>query len=164
MSDNCLARNDEVEKVFLDFIEQSPEEGEAHYSLGLLLAEIGKLEEAHSSLAAAVRLLPNRPRVRYNYALILQHLGLRAEAERVLRAAHELGSADPDIVYALAVFYVQERQWDQALFQANKLRELLPPGAPGPPTVDCPDQVSDERRSAVTEGSWGYGRATLRVG
>lgn len=129
---NRQARNGEAEKVFRDLIEQAPEEGEAHYSLGLLLAEMGKLEEAHSSLDAAVRLLPNRPRIRYNYALILQHLGLRTEAERVLQEAHELDSDDPSIVYALAVFYVQGRQWGQALFQAKILQEMLPPGAPGP--------------------------------
>ena len=129
---NQQGRNTESEHVFRDLVALAPEEGEAHYSLGLLMAEMEQLEKARDSLATAVRLLPNRPRVRYNYALTLQHLGLRTEAETALREAHELSPREADIVYALAVFNVQEERWDQALFFARKLQDLVPPGSPGP--------------------------------
>ena len=129
---NQQGRNAEAERVFRDLVDRSPEEGEAHYSLGLLMAEMEQLEKARDSLANAVRLLPNRPRVRYNYALTLQHLGLRTEAAAALQEAHELSPQDTDIVYALAVFNVQEQGWDQALFFARKLQDLAPPGSPGP--------------------------------
>ena len=70
--------------------------------------------------------------MRYNYALALQHLGLRAEAEAALREAYELNSQEGDIVYALAIFNLQEQRWDQALFYARKLQDLTPPGSAGP--------------------------------
>ncbi len=129
---NQQGRNAEAERVFRDLVARAPEEGEAHYSLGLLMAEMKRLEKARDSLEKAVRLLPNRPRVRYNYALTLQHLGLRAEAEAALRAAHGLGTRDADIVYALTVFNVQEQRWDQALFYALKLQDLATPGSAEP--------------------------------
>ncbi len=129
---NQQGRNTEAERAFRDLVALAPEEGEAHYSLGLLMAEMEQLEKARDSLANAVRLLPNRPRVRYNYALTLQHLGLRTEALAALQEAHELSPQDADIVYALAVFNVQEERWDQALFFARKLLDLAPPGSPGP--------------------------------
>ena len=129
---NQQGRNAEAEGVFRDLIARAPEEGEAHYSLGLLMAEMEQLKKARDSLANAVRLLPNRPRVRYNYALALQHLGLRAEAEAALREAYELNSQEGDIVYALAIFNLQEQRWDQALFYARKLQDLTPPGSAGP--------------------------------
>lgn len=144
---NSQGRNPEAEKMFRHLIARAPEEGEAHYSLGLLMAEMGRLDEARTALAAAVRLLPNRPRVRYNYALTLQHLGVRAEAERVLREAHALNSEDTDIVYALAVFYVQERQWDQALLHARKLQDLVPPGAAGPQRLI--DEIESQMNRAL---------------
>ncbi len=129
---NQQGRNAEAEMVFRDLVARAPEEGEAHYSLGLLMAEMEQLERARDSLARAVRLLPNRLRVRYNYALTLQHLGLRTEALAALQEAHELSPQETDIVYALAIFNMQEQRWDQALFFARKLQDLAPPGAPGP--------------------------------
>ena len=129
---NRQGRNKEAEQMFRNLTERQPEEGEGYYSLGLLIAEMGKIEEARISLAKAVQLLPNRPRVRYNYALTLQHLGIRSEAEKSLLEAHLLDPKDTDIVYALAVFYIQERNWNKALSYANKLKNLLPPNIPGP--------------------------------
>ena len=129
---NQQGRNGESELVFRDLVALAPEEGEAHYSLGLLMAEMEQLEKARDSLANAVRLLPNRPRVRYNYALTLQHLGLRTEALAALQEAHQLSPQEADIVYALAIFNMQEQRWDQALFFARKFQDLAPPGSPGP--------------------------------
>ncbi len=123
---NQQGRNAEAERVFRDLVARAPDEGEAHYSLGLLLGEMGHLDKARDALADAVRLLPSRPRVRYNYGLTLQHLGLRAEAEAALREAHKLNPKDADIVNALVVFNRQEQRWDQALFYALKLQDLVP--------------------------------------
>jgi predicted CXXCH cytochrome family protein len=128
---NKQGRNREAEQQLRQIIELSPKNGEAYYSLGLLLAELKRLNEAADSLAKAAELLPNRTRVRYNYALALQHLGRTAEAEMVMLEVHQIDPRDPAIVRAMAVFYIQQSQWDSALHYAQKLIEMMP-GAPGP--------------------------------
>ena len=126
---NQSRRNKDAERVLREALERHPKEGELHYSLGLLLAEEERLEEAARALGKAAELLPARPRVHYNYALALQHLGRRAEAEAGLLQAYELNSRDSEIVYALAVFYVQQHHWRHALPYAKKLVELMPDAA-----------------------------------
>jgi tetratricopeptide (TPR) repeat protein len=132
---NRLGRNVDAEAVLLEGIRRAPEEGrdtgELHYSLGLLLAEEERLEEADRHLARATELLPGRPRVRYNRALLLQRLGRDSQAEETLLEAHELAERDPDILYALAVFYAQREDWSRALPYAEELTKLAPE-APGP--------------------------------
>lgn len=82
-------------------------------------------------LGQAAKLLPHRARVQYNYALALQHLDRRAEAERALLAAYRIEASNPDILQGLAIFYVQQSDWNDALPYANALVELMP-DAPGP--------------------------------
>ena len=45
--------------------------------------------------------------------------------------AHQLSRDDPGILQAIAIFYMQRRQWDRALIYAERL-VLLYPNAPGP--------------------------------
>jgi predicted CXXCH cytochrome family protein len=128
---NALGRNVEAEGQFREIIDRYPDNGEAHYSLGLLLAEMKRLEEAAGFLKTASDLMPDRVRVRYNYALALQHLGRSSEAEGEMLKAHKIDRSDPGIIQALAILYVQQRKWDEALTYARKLVELMP-GDPGP--------------------------------
>ncbi len=133
---NAEARNAEAEQVLTEGLSRAPkapegDKGELHYSLGLLMAEEERLDEAVEHLGEAARLLPERARVRRNYALALQHLGSRAEAVAELLAAHRMHEASPEIVEALAIFYMQEGLWDRALVFADKLVALAPQ-APGP--------------------------------
>ncbi len=67
---------------------------DAHYSLGLLLAENEKrFEEAAERLAAAAKLAPSRARIRYNLAQVLHKLGRSKEAVSI---AEELVRLHPD--------------------------------------------------------------------
>jgi Flp pilus assembly protein TadD len=108
---------------------QPSERGELYYSLGLVLAQTTRLEEAAEFLGRAAEALPGRARVRYNYALALQHLGRRAGAERAMLDALALDPTAPDIVNAMAVFYVQQGDWGRALPYAERLVTLAP-GSP----------------------------------
>jgi predicted CXXCH cytochrome family protein len=128
---NELGRNAEAESTLRTGIEGAPDDGDLHYSLGLVLAEEKRLGEAAEALGRAAALLPGRARVRYNHALALQHLGRRPEAEAELLAAAELDRADPEILYALVVLYAQGGDFDRALPHAQRLVALAP-GAPGP--------------------------------
>ncbi len=100
------------------------ERGEIHYSLALLLAESGRLDEAEQELARSVELLPDRARIRYNRGLALQQLGRRSEAEASLLAAEALAPNDPDIQNALAILYAQAGDQEPALHHAERLVEI----------------------------------------
>ena len=123
---NRMGRNADAERVLREGVQWTPEQGELHYSLGLLLAEDRRLAEAAEALGQAARLLPDRARVRYNHALALQQLGRRREAEAALLAAHRLDQGDPQIVYALAVLFAREELWARALAYAQRLVALTP--------------------------------------
>ncbi|MCK5139950.1 MAG: ammonia-forming cytochrome c nitrite reductase subunit c552, partial [Thermodesulfovibrionia bacterium] len=128
---NRIGRNKEAEQQFREIIQLEPKNGEAYYSLGLLMAEMNRLDEAVDSMAAAVKLLYDRARVRYNYALTLRHLGRNADALSEMIKAHQIDPRDPGIVQAIAIFYIQEKQWGKALPYAEQLVELVP-DAEGP--------------------------------
>jgi predicted CXXCH cytochrome family protein len=123
---NQMRRNADAERVLREGIARHPQSGELFYSLGLVLAEEKRVPEAAAALGKAAALLPGRARVRYNYGLALQQLGRRPEAEAALRQASQLDPRDPQIVHALAIFYVQQRDWRRALPYAQKLAELAP--------------------------------------
>jgi tetratricopeptide (TPR) repeat protein len=144
---NGLGRNDEAEQQLRHIILQEPDSGEAYYSLGLLFAETERLEDSVEMLGQAVKLLPHRARVQYNYALALQHLDRRAEAERALLAAYRIQAGNPDILHALAIFYVQQADWPQAMRYAKELISVAP-DAPGPQQL-----LKHIEAELVTQGS-----------
>jgi len=123
---NKMRRNEDAERVLREGLERFPDEGELHYSLGLLLAEEQRLDEAVDALARAAERLPQRARVRYNLALALQHLDRRGEAEAALLRAHEIDPGEPEIVHAVAIFYVQKGEWARARSYAQRLVALVP--------------------------------------
>jgi Flp pilus assembly protein TadD len=116
--------------VLREGITRTPGEGELHYSLGLLLAEEKRLPEAVEMLGKAAQLIPARARIHYNRGLALQQLARPREAEAALLQARTLDPDDPEIVHALAMFFVQHKQWTQALSHAEKLVDMAP-GQPG---------------------------------
>jgi tetratricopeptide (TPR) repeat protein len=131
---NAQDRNAEAEEALREGITrvpvgQSALGGELYYSLGLLLAEEKRLEEAVQALAAASQQLPERARVHYNYGLALQQLGRRREAEAALFKATQIAPQDPEMIYALCIFYTQERRWREALPYAQRLASLAPQAA-----------------------------------
>ncbi|MGH7681859.1 MAG: tetratricopeptide repeat protein, partial [Candidatus Eiseniibacteriota bacterium] len=123
---NRMGRNTDAERELREGIRQAPGEGELHYSLGLLLGEQAKYEEAARSLRVAAKLLPNQARVRYNLGLTLQRAGHNAEAEGALLDAARLDASDPETAYALAVFYVGQGRWEEALPFAERYAALNP--------------------------------------
>jgi len=57
---NGRGENEKAEKLFRDVVARSPELHDAAYSLGLLLAEMGKPDEALGYLERAAKGLPER--------------------------------------------------------------------------------------------------------
>ncbi len=123
---NAMGRNADAERVLREGIKRTPNAGELYYSLGLLLAEEKRLGESAEALGAAARLMPQRARVRYNLGLALDRLSRDGEAEAALLRAFQLDPRDPDIVYAMAAFYVQRQQWKRARLIAERLVAISP--------------------------------------
>jgi Flp pilus assembly protein TadD len=78
------------------------------YSLGLLVAETGAMEEAAMLLARAAAAMPSYSRAAYNAGLALSQVGRHVEAERMLRQAVELEPASYDFVFALGDFLLRQ--------------------------------------------------------
>ena len=119
-----LGRNAEAETVLRSAVTAEPDAGDAHYSLGLLLAEQGELAASLEHLERAAALLPRNARIHYNHGLALQRLDRRAEAEAALLRAEALEPDNPAYVNALAILYVQEGRWSEALPWAERAVEL----------------------------------------
>jgi predicted CXXCH cytochrome family protein len=119
-------RSNEAEQQYREIIGLEPEHGEVHHLLGLLLSEGNRLDEAASSLGKAVELMPGHARARYDYALVLRHLGRNDEALTEMLYAYEIDQRDPAVVQAIAVFYIQDEQWESALYFTELLVQLAP--------------------------------------
>ena len=121
-----LGRIQEAEETLRGALQRLPDQGELQYSLGLFLVQQQRPEEAVTSLAAAAELIPNQVRVHYNYGLLLGQLGRSAEAETALLRAYALQNDEPDVLFALATFYRDQRQWQRGLWYAEQLVQLQP--------------------------------------
>ncbi|QGJ70793.1 TPR repeat-containing protein YrrB [Planctomycetales bacterium 10988] len=86
----------------------------AYYDLGLMLAEDPeKLAEAAENLGKAVELAPDHPRYRYNYGLALLKLQELSEAEEQMKEAVRLDPQNSEVIYALALVYQAQGNWQR---------------------------------------------------
>lgn len=115
----------EAKKNFEHVIRLDSNAVDAHYSLGLLLAEMQNLAEAETHLGKAARLSGN-PRHYYNWGLSLQNLGRPAEAEKAFRKGLGADPASEALLYALAVLYIQQKETGKARPLVQQLLRLNP--------------------------------------
>jgi len=96
------------------------------YSLGLLLVEMKKQDQAAGYLKIAAEGLQDRSRIWYNLGLLQASLGQDAEAEAALLRAKILEPDNPDYLFALADFYIKRRRPQRAKIYAELLVEKYP--------------------------------------
>jgi len=118
---NSRGENEKAEKLFRDVVAKHPELYDVAYSLGLLLAEMGKTEEALRYLERAANGMPEHPRIQYNLGLLLQALKRDSQAEAALQKALSLDPANMDYLYAMADFYIKRNR----LAEAKKVAERM---------------------------------------
>jgi tetratricopeptide (TPR) repeat protein len=99
---------------------------EVAYSLGLLLAEGKRYDEAAVYLEKAARGMPERGRIHYNLGLLLQLLGRDAYAERELLAALRIEPDNFDFLYAAADHYLKRGRLGKAKRMAERMIEKHP--------------------------------------
>ncbi|MFC2123752.1 tetratricopeptide repeat protein [Bacteroidota bacterium] len=123
---NQTGRNKEAIDLFNTVIKMEANYGPAYYSLGLLYAEDGNLEEAVRYLTKATQLDHNNTRVYYNLAIAYQNLGKDKLAEKSYLDGLLVNPDDVDLNYAIAVYYVQKRNFVAARKYVNKLKTIAP--------------------------------------
>jgi predicted CXXCH cytochrome family protein len=74
---NARGQNDEAEAILRSILDAYPEQHEVAYSLGLLLAEMGRYIEAESFLARAAAGMPDHPGAERNLRAIREYLTQR---------------------------------------------------------------------------------------
>ena len=103
-----------------------PAQSDVAHNLGLLLAEMDRMDEAVVFLRRASEGLPERAMVHYNYGLAAQSLGRLEEAERALSRALALEPENPDFLLALADHFLRREMPTRALEMADRLLEVAP--------------------------------------
>jgi tetratricopeptide (TPR) repeat protein len=107
-------------------MEADSEQFEVAYLLGLLLAELDRIDEAVEYLGIASDGLPTRSRAHYNYGLALQSVGRLPEAQAAMVKALDVEPDDFDFLYALADHYVNRGEWRRALSIADRMTVAQP--------------------------------------
>lgn len=123
---NVAGRNNEALATLKQAAAIDPKNDRTYYNLGLLYYEMQESTKALENFEKAVRLQSRIPGLYYNYGLLLQQQGKKAAAERILLAGYSLAPQAENLNYALAVFYLQEKNGAKARPFAEQLRQLNP--------------------------------------
>lgn len=123
---NRMGRNEKAETLFRETVDEHPQLHEVAYSLGLLLVEQKKYQDAVEYLRKAAKGMPKRPRVHYNLGLLLQQLKLWDQAEASLHRALEISPDDMDYLHAIADHYLRRGQMEAAGRIAERMVEKHP--------------------------------------
>jgi len=122
-----------AEKEFREALRIEPANGNTAYSLGLLLAELGRSEESVTMLRQASKNLETTSgqtatgnRVRYNLGLLLLQLERRDEAEKELVDIVQSEPQNISFLYALTVSYLQRGEKQKASKLIDRLIKLDP--------------------------------------
>jgi len=123
---NRQGQNLKAETLLREVVEGQPDMYEIQYSLGLLLAEQKKYAEAVRHLETAAAGLPLHSRVYYNLGQLLAFLKRDQEAEASLKTALGLEPGNQEFLYALAEFYLKQREFEKARPIALQMVERYP--------------------------------------
>jgi len=123
---NATGKNAEALRVLQEAAAIDPRNDRTYYSLALLYYEMGDVKKTEEAFRQAMGLGTLNIGVYYNYGLLLQQQGKMQQAEDVLLRGYRLDPQAPNINYALAFLYLNQRQPEKALPHAKVLRLLDP--------------------------------------
>ena len=126
-ADEAAAFYDRAVDALERAVRLQPDAAQAHYSLGLLLAENrDRLAESAEHLLLAAEIDTANARMQYNAGLAHQRLERPGVAEPLLLRAHQLAPDHPDYINALSIFYAQQEQWREAARYTEMLLAQYP--------------------------------------
>jgi hypothetical protein len=88
----------ETEQALQKAIRIHPQNAEAHYILGVLLKELGRLEEAGRAFQNAIQLNLQNAEAQYNLGVLMKESGRFEEAERAFQEAIRLNPQDAGLL------------------------------------------------------------------
>jgi spermidine synthase len=100
-------RPEEADRMYRAAAGLDPGRSEAHYLLGLRLAETGRLKEAAAELQAAVAARPERVEPALALMDVLSQLGRHDQAESIAQRMLSVASGDPRAWYGVARMYAR---------------------------------------------------------
>jgi tetratricopeptide (TPR) repeat protein len=118
-------KNHEAEKLLREVAQQEPELYEISYSLGLLLAEMQRYQDAERYLGKAASGM-NYGRAYYNHGQVLLFLNQPVQAEKALLKALSLDPKDQDYFIALVDFYLKSGQTEKVRTLAINMTRQVP--------------------------------------
>ena len=123
---NRLGQNDRAELLLREVIEKHPEVPGTAYSLGLLLAEMERYEEAIVFLEKATLQQPDNARVFLNYGQLLDFSGRQNEAQKALEHSLSLEPENAEIMIRLIEFYMKHNQFRDAMELTINYMRMFP--------------------------------------
>ena len=123
---NRSGDNESAAALLREVVQDDPELHEAAYSLGLLLAEMGRLDEAAKMLGSAADGMPGYARPRYNQALALLKLKRYEEGEKALLQVVRQEPENPEYFTTLANLYLGFGMTERARNLAEEVLQIVP--------------------------------------
>jgi tetratricopeptide (TPR) repeat protein len=99
---------------------------EAHLNIGLLYAQIERLDEAESEYQTAIKLQPSFVPAYVNLADLYRIKGMDDEGERMLRKALKVSPQNAEVYHALGLLLVRKKQMPEAIDALGKSAKLKP--------------------------------------
>ncbi len=119
-------REGEAEKVLLDAINVNPESSDIYYQLALVKVRQRDRVKAVDYFDLAIKYNDQNPRAFYTRGVLHQENGEKEKAKQDYAMAYKLQPQSPDYLYTLTVILIELKEYDSALFHAQKLGQLLP--------------------------------------
>ena len=126
---NLYYNNGELGKAELAFrtvIEQEPEYGPTYYSLGLLLAEIGKIDYAIQQFENTITHMPLNIRAYYNLSLLYDKKSNIKKAKETILKGLQIAPENEDLLYTMTYLYSKNGEIKKAKAYALKLTKIFP--------------------------------------
>ena len=115
-----------AENAFKTIIKQEPKYGPTYYAYSLLLAELGRTEDAIIILKKAIKYMPENTRSYYNLSLLYDKLSNFKEAKKTITSGLKIAPQNEDLLYILAYLYSKYNDPKKATTIVLKLLELNP--------------------------------------
>jgi predicted CXXCH cytochrome family protein len=116
----------DAEKILRNALAANPNSGPLQHALGLSLIRQAKTADAIAWLANAAKNSPEDPRFAYVYSVALHDTGKPSEAVALLKNALARHPYDRELLWTLASYEVEMRDYPSALERMQLLTELEP--------------------------------------
>lgn len=121
---NSVGKNEEALKTLEDAAKIDSKNPRVFYNLALLNYEMKDIQNALTHFQKAVTLGSTEAGLFYNYGLLLQQMNKLREAERIFLRGHSINPYAANLNYALAFFYLNQKNQEKARRYATLLKEI----------------------------------------